>query len=83
MINPSDEHKLLVSFILKLYMPVWFNIKKSKYFTDGPKHVFGAIQTSRFLPENLLQVVDPVIERNSFFAHPENLLLSMIVDKSL
>lgn len=70
-ITPSDEHKLLVSFILKSYMPVWFNIKKSKYFTDGPKHVFQAIETSRFLPENLLEVVDPVIERNSFFAHPK------------
>lgn len=29
-ITPSDEHKLLVSFILKSYMPVWFNIKKIK-----------------------------------------------------
>lgn len=79
--NPTEQHKILVSFILKSYMPVWFHIKKSKYFTDGPKHVFEVIESSRFLPENLQTVIDPVIERNAFFAHAENLVLSMIVDK--
>jgi hypothetical protein len=79
--NPSEEHHILVQFILKSYMPVWFKIKKSKYLTDGPKHVFEVIKSSRFLPENLIEVIDPVIERNAFFAHPENLLLSMIVDE--
>lgn len=79
--SPSEEHLILVRFILKSYMPVWFKIKKTKYLTDGPKHVFDIIKSSRFLPENLIKVIDPVIERNAFFAHPENLLLSMIVDE--
>ena len=39
------------------------------------------IQTSRYLSDELLQVVDPVIERNAFFAHPENVLLAMVVDE--
>ncbi|GBN21854.1 hypothetical protein AVEN_233604-1 [Araneus ventricosus] len=78
----TDEHKILVSFILKSYIPVWFHIKKSKYFTNGPEHVFEVIESSRFLPENLLKVIDPVIQRNAFFAHPENLSLNMIVDRS-
>ncbi|GBL63890.1 hypothetical protein AVEN_229489-1 [Araneus ventricosus] len=79
--NPADEHKILVSFFLKLRMPVWFHIKKSKYFTNAPEHVFEVIKSLRFLPDNLLKVIDPVIQRNAFFALPENLLLSMIVDK--
>ncbi|KAJ8892481.1 hypothetical protein PR048_005061 [Dryococelus australis] len=62
-------------------MPVWFDIKKSKSFTDGPKNVFEVVESSRFLPENLIKVVDPVIVRNAFFRHPENLLLSPIVDE--
>ena len=36
---------------------------------------------SRYPPNDLLKVIDPVIERNAFFAHPENLLLTIIVDK--
>ncbi|GBM65765.1 hypothetical protein AVEN_107248-1 [Araneus ventricosus] len=62
-------------------MPVWFAIKKSKYFTDGPKYVFQAIQTSRYLSDELLQVVDPVIQRNAFFEHTENVLLAMLVNE--
>ncbi|GBM92903.1 hypothetical protein AVEN_189143-1 [Araneus ventricosus] len=63
-------------------MPVWFAIKKSKYFTDGPKHVFQAIQTSRYLSNELIQVVDPVvIQLNAFFAHTENVLLGMLFDE--
>ncbi|GBM11674.1 hypothetical protein AVEN_16974-1 [Araneus ventricosus] len=80
--NPTDEHKILVSFILKSYMSVWFHIKKSKYFTNGPKHVFEVIESSRFLPENLLKVTDPAIQRNAIFAHLENLPLNMIVDRN-
>lgn len=79
--TPSNELKMLVSFILKSYMPVWFKIKKSKYLTDGPGHIFEVIKSTRFLPEKLLRVIDPVIERNAFFAHPENLLLRMMVDE--
>lgn len=80
LINPSESLKQIVVFILKSYMPVWFNIKQSKYFTEGPKHVFLAIKTSRYLSDDLLQVINPVIERNAFFAHPENVLLAMIAD---
>jgi len=78
--DPSDNLKTIVGFILKSYMPLWFEIKKSKYFTDGPKHVYQAIKKTRYLSDELLQVVDPVIQRNAFFAHSENLLLAMLVD---
>ncbi|XP_050514907.1 uncharacterized protein LOC126890102 [Diabrotica virgifera virgifera] len=39
----------------------------SKYITDRPEHDFEAIKSTSFLPENLIKVVDPVIERNAFF----------------
>ncbi|GBL98512.1 hypothetical protein AVEN_111632-1 [Araneus ventricosus] len=79
--DPSGNLKEINGFILKSYMPVWFAMKNSKYFTDGPKHVFQAIQTSRYLSDELLQVIDPVIQRNAFFAHTENVLLAMLVDE--
>ncbi|GBN88697.1 hypothetical protein AVEN_19754-1 [Araneus ventricosus] len=79
--DPSGNLKEIVGFILKSCMPLWFSIKKSKYFIDGPKHVFQAIQTTRYLSYELLQVVDPVMQRNAFFAHPENVLLAMLVDE--
>ena len=32
------------------------------------------------MPKNLLTVIDPVIQRNGYFGHSENLLLSMLTD---
>lgn len=79
--NPSENLIQIVHFIMKSYMPTWFDIKISKHFTDGPKHVFKAIQTTRYLPEDLIKVINPVIQRNAYFAHLENLLLTMILDE--
>lgn len=61
---------------------MWFSIKTSKYFTEGPKLVYQSIKSSRYLPEDLRNIVDPVIERNGFFAHPEHLMLAMTQDNT-
>ena len=47
-------------------MLLWFAIKTSKHFTNGPKLVYQAIQTIKYLSKHLLDVVDPMIERNIY-----------------
>lgn len=79
-LNSSENLQLLVNYVVKVYAPIWFLIKQKTSFKDGAKHIFQLIMYSRFLPENLRSVVDSVIERNAFFAHPENLLVSMLFD---
>lgn len=37
---------------------------------------------ARYLPEDIKVVLDLVIQRNAYFAHPENLLLSMMTDNN-
>ncbi|KAL4720604.1 hypothetical protein ACJJTC_006946 [Scirpophaga incertulas] len=78
--NPTAEFQEIVIFILKSYMPMWFCIKKTKLFTDGPKLVHQSIETSRYLKDELKAVIDPVIERNGFFAHPEHVMITMTQD---
>lgn len=36
---------------------------------------------SRYLSKELRDVIDPVLQRNGYFGHPENLLLTMIADE--
>ncbi|GBO26106.1 hypothetical protein AVEN_64303-1 [Araneus ventricosus] len=79
--NPLDALKDVVTFILKCYTPVWFKIKNTKHFMDGPIHVHKVIVASRYLPDNQKQVVFTVIEMNSFFANPENLLMVVVFDE--
>lgn len=79
--SPTNELKILTNYIVNTYAPVWFDIKRYPTVKDGPKHILKVIQTTRHLPENIKQVIDPVIQRNGFFCHPENMLLAMIVDE--
>lgn len=77
---PSTNLKILSSFVIKVYAPTWYSIKVKSSCLDGSKHLLGMIQRSRFLPKNMLEIVDPVIQRNAYFAHPENILLCMLND---
>ncbi|CAH1101610.1 unnamed protein product [Psylliodes chrysocephalus] len=78
--QPSNELKTITEFILKVYPPVWFDIKVRSSCTEGSGHLFFLIRTSRYLPAPVKDVIDPVIQRNAFFAHPENILFSMLTD---
>ncbi|GBM34037.1 hypothetical protein AVEN_162218-1 [Araneus ventricosus] len=80
--SSTPELQEIVVFILKSYMPLWFSIKTSKYFTEGPRLVYKPIKSSRYLPEDLRNIADPVIERNGFFAHTEHLMLAMTQDNT-
>lgn len=78
--NPSQSLVILTTFILKVYAPMWFTIKTKPACIYGPQHLHKSIALSRYLRSDLKQVIDPVIQRNGFFGHPENILLSMLAD---
>ena len=79
--TPSLKLKQIAEFVMKVYTPNWFNIKSEHSLKDGAKHVWNTISRSRYLCQELKDVVNGVISRNSFFAHPENILLCMLKDE--
>lgn len=70
--SPKENLKILDAFIVKVYGPMWFYIKMNPFCTSGSKHLWKTIQFSRYLPDNLKQIIDPVIERNAYFGSLEN-----------
>ena len=62
-------------------MPLWFSVKVESSIISGPKHLYQAIVSTRYLSQDLKAVIDPMIEQNAYFAHPENLLLAMAMDE--
>lgn len=78
--NPPNNLKTLVEFIIKVYVPMYFNIKYYSSAVYGSVLFFKFIKWSRFLAPNLLNIVNQVIKDNSYFAHSENILLSMLFD---
>lgn len=78
--KPSKDLIELANYILKVYAPTWFRIKFNPKCVNGPQNLFYAIQASRYLKKEYRDVVDASIQRNGYFAHPENILLAMIHD---
>ena len=78
--EPSDNLRLIVEFIMKVYCKMWYTIRRKPSCSEGARHLWQTIRSSRYLNDALKAIVDPVISRNAYNAHPENLLLAMISD---
>ena len=79
--NLTENLKTLTMYIMKIYVPVWFNIDLKPLCTFGASHLFNLISYSRYLSNDLKNIIDPNIQRNGYFAAPENFLLSMLCDE--
>lgn len=79
--KPSANLCLLAEYVVKVYAPMHFNIKAKGFCTFGARHVADLITLTRFLPPRALKIIDPVIMRNAFFAHSENVILAMLDDE--
>lgn len=78
--KPPKNLRILVEFVMKVYVPMYFNIKYYSSVVYGSVLFFKYITWAQFLDQNLRTIVNRVIENNSYFAHSENILLSMLFD---
>ncbi|GBM09607.1 hypothetical protein AVEN_60247-1 [Araneus ventricosus] len=56
------------------------HIKTKPSVIYGSQHLHQSIVLSRYLSSDLKDVIDPVVKRNGFFGHPENVLISILAD---
>ena len=47
----------------------------------GAVHVFKLAQKTRQLPDRVRKIIDPVIQKNPHFCHPENIFISKVRDE--
>ena len=78
--HPFEKLQALIMFIIRVYTPMWFAIKSHSSCKDGARHFHRMITRSRYPSEQHKKIIDPVLRRNSYFAHPENVILAMITD---
>ncbi len=80
--EPSWVLRRLASFVLNVYAPSFFTIKTNWDITCGPKnfHYLVSFATSFLTQEK--KVVEPVLVNNSYYTHPENVLLAALTDPS-
>ena len=67
--QPSEALKVLSVFLVKSYIPMWFDIKTKPTTEKASLHFLQMIRRSRYLPEDIRSVHDAVICRNAYYAH--------------
>ena len=80
--DPSNNLLLIVDYIMKVYVPIWFAIRSDSSVTSGGKHFFNMVKRISDLDTCVKGIVNPVMARNGYFGHHENILLSMVFDES-
>ena len=78
--KPSKALKEIVSLLVNFYIPNFFNIKEHSHCQQGAKHLFSMIDLSRDLMPESRRTVERVLQDNSYWAHPENILIAMLGD---
>lgn len=80
--DPSEIPHLndLVEFIVKVYCPVFFLIKRNPTIAYGSKHFFELVRRSRYLKGKPLEVVNKSLIENSYFAHSELIIVGLLAE---
>lgn len=79
--SPSENLILLANFCIHVYFPSWFDIKKHKTFTNGATNLLNMVKrVNTFYKKEVRDIALKSLQRNAFFAHPENVLVAMLGD---
>ena len=78
--RPSKPFCKILHFLQNFYVPVWFKVKFSPHIQSGARHFYSMVELSRQLESNSQDIVQKVLRENSYFAHPENILISFLSD---
>ena len=79
--NPSDTLNNIADFVSTVYAPGWFIIKMNPQAVNGAKNLQKVLKLCCNLSEDIFAIVKPIVQRNAYFAHPENILIAMINDE--
>ena len=78
--QPTFELKRIVNGIVKFSAPMWFHIKCNPLVIHGPHNTFQSFKFLKHLSADEKKIAKKAIQRNAFFAHPDQLLLAMCAD---
>lgn len=81
-LKPSKNLQILTSYVVKVYAPTWFRIKRNELAINGPMNLFFLMKKINLIDDvNAKLIAQECIQRNAFFAHSENILLAQLASK--
>ena len=76
--NPSISLKLITKYVVQVYAPSWFNIRKNNNFVQGPALLYQKIQLIKSQSAEVQDMALKVVHRNGWFAEQGTFLCSML-----
>ena len=70
----------ILTFIVNHYLPCWVMVKNDPHIQSGARHLYNMLDLSRDLCPGSQKIVEKVLQDNSYFAHPENLVIACLAD---
>jgi hypothetical protein len=81
--NPAQGLQTVVTFIMQVYAPMWFILKKASSFTEAPLALFTWMKLVEKQPEGVQLIVKPVVQHNAWAAEPGYMLCAMLAAPEL
>ena len=78
--QPNKKLSKLITFLVNFYIPVWFRIKFSPHCQSGAVHLHYMVVLAWDLERTTREIVQKVLYDNSYFAHPENIIIVCLAD---
>ena len=85
-VRPSIWLIKMVDFILNIYGPNYFNIKKNPNITEGSRHLFSMLSNAKELlqyNETEYDIIKKIFLNNSYFLHVEHIIMGLLTDDNL
>ena len=78
--RPSKALIRLTKVVVNLYFPGWFMFKRFPHIQSGSRNFFYVLKLTRDLEKEDKAIAQKVLQDNSYWAHTENLIISMMCD---
>ena len=73
-----DRLKKIVTYIVSVYGPIWFNIKVKHNWLEGPRHILTELSLFRLQSSEVQNIVLPTLKRSAWNSHSESVLQTML-----
>ena len=77
--EPTSSLIKITSFIVQVYVPMWFKIKENNKFWHGPANLFHQMKLiTSTQSEDIQEISKKVVQNNAYFAEPGMILTCML-----
>ena len=73
--------RMIVEFIVGVYIVNWFNIKINSNWTQGPRHLLFQLQLLKEQSEEVKTIVMPTVQRSAWYSFSECVLQAMLCSR--